>query len=247
MAICRDCGNYGFPDRKCETCGYERNKLNLQTMEAQELTEFVDKLDRLDIPSEYQGNEWSTTTFWRNNSHRKNELLEKFIGKLEQLHTIFASGKLPARGCIIIAPSTYSKITWAFSCMSHAIKAGYTVAPLLDTLEANRFILKSVKDLNYKLYGKMDIDEYIMSDLLFLTVTKTTERRSAFSVIREITSRRSRKGLLTFVLSEFGLEELSYWDKTGAFVRTNTEIFFNEDRKKIPAIISYREGGFKGE
>lgn len=241
---CRKCGNYGPTDPsvpECPACGRKKKSLNLEVMPEEKVQELVDTSKTLGIPPQYIGNSWSKTVFWRNNSSRRNKYLEEFVRKLDMLHDVFADGRLPPKGCMIIAPSTYSKVTWAYSCMNHALKNGFTVAPMLDTLEANRLVvLASQKDLRYKLYNTFDYDSYISADVLFLTVTKTEQRKAAHGVIREIIDKRSRQGLVTFVLSEYSVEEISAWDDSGMF-RRMLDQFENENPKKVLATITYRE------
>ena len=61
----------------------------------------------------------------------------------------------------------------------------------------------------FKLYGWIDYDKYITSDVLFLSVTKTDYFSDSLTIILEILSRRSRMGLPTYILSKFTLKEIS--------------------------------------
>jgi hypothetical protein len=240
--FCFTCGNNGFEDKKCDECDREPKTLSLTKMEPKDVEKFVRQTKKAEIPEEYIGNEWSSEIFKK--YHPRNyadHLLEKYVSQLQKVHDMFYNGMIPSKGAIIIAPSTYSKVTWAFSCMQHAIRHGHTVAPMLDTMELKRVLVLAAEKPNYKLYGHIDYDEYIMSDVMFITVTKTEHRRGSFGVIQEILDRRSRKGLGTFIISEVSLEVIAEWDNTNNFLKMKkfTPV---DNMKKFPALITYREG-----
>lgn len=247
MSHCFKCGGEGFPDKVCPSCGREPRRLNLTSLPEKSVVRFVESTRHIKIPEEYVGLEWSADVFWRNHSDKvnsdgsKDRLLDHYVTQLQKIHDIFASGKLPGKGAIIVAPSTYSKVVWAYSCMQHALNNNYKVAPLLDTLEVHRIIVLGAENPKYKLYGEIDHDEYFMNDVMFITVTKTEYRKSSYSVIQEVLDRRSRKGFSTFVISRYPLEVLSQWDKTGNFMKIATHQL-DENNKKVPAIITYKEG-----
>lgn len=247
MEYCFTCGGEGFSDRTCEGCGREPKKLNLSKLSEKEVVEFVEEAKYVKIPQEYIGVEWSDIIFWRNHSDKvspegvKNRLLEKYVGQLQKVHDIFAEGKLPRKGAIVVAPSTYSKVVWAYSCMQHALKHGYEVAPLLDTLEVHRLLSLGAENPKYKLYGEIEHDSYFMSDVIFITVTKTEYKKTAYAVIQEVLDRRSRKGLPTFIISQSPLEVLSQWDRSGNFMKL-TKYYPDENNLKVPALIEYKEG-----
>ena len=247
MEYCFTCGNYGFPDRECPECGRRPKSLNLSKLEPEDIEQFSREVKSVKIPEPYVGNEWSSIKFWRNHSDKlgsegkpKDKLLEHFVNTLEKVHNIFASGEVPKKSAIVVAPSTYSKLTWAFSCMQHAIKSKRTVAPFLDTLEAHRLVVLSSQDPKYKLYGSIDYDSYITSEVLFLTVTKTEYRKHAYSLIQDIFDKRTRLGLSTFVVSRYSIEELARWDRSGNFIKIKEESP-DENNMKTPVILTYKE------
>lgn len=246
MEHCFKCGGEGFIDEKCPSCGREPKKLNLSSLPEKEVIQFIQDSKIVDIPEEYIGVEWSDNIFWRNHSDKvnsdgsKDRLLDHYVNQLRRIHDIFAEGRLPGKGAIIISPSTYSKVVWAYSCMQHALRNKFTVAPLLDTLEVHRLLSLGAESPKYKLYGEIGHDEYIMSEVVFITVTKTEYRKSSYSVIQEILDRRSRKGLPTFVISRYGMEVMSQWDRAGNFMKI-TKQNIDENNKKVPAIITYKE------
>jgi hypothetical protein len=247
MSHCFTCGGEGFPDKKCPSCGREPKKLNLSKLNEKEVVKFIEESKLVRIPEQYIGVEWSAEIFWRNHTEAltqegiKDRLLADYVARLQKVHDIFAEGSLPRKGAIIIAPSTYSKMVWAYSCMQHALRNDYKVAPLLDTLEVHRLLAVGAENPKYKLYGEIDHDEYFMSDVVFVTVTKTEYKKTAYMVIQELFDRRSRKGLPTFVLSQVGIEVLGQWDRTGNFMKIK-KVSRDENNMKVPVLITYKEG-----
>jgi hypothetical protein len=245
---CYTCDNQGFEDKVCPKCGREPLSLNLRVRTDKQLEEYIDHMRVVRVPEEYIGNEWSMEVFWRSHTDKlddrgrpRNKILQHYVEVLDDIHAIFAEGRIPKASGIIISPNTFAKKVWAFSCMQHAIDRNYSVAPMLDTLELNRLVVLGAQDLKYKLYGEIDYDTYMMCDVMFITVTKTEYRKSAYSVLQEVFDRRSRKGLRTFVLSEYSIEDISSWDRSGNFIKMKKSLE-GENKVKIPAIISFNGG-----
>lgn len=65
----------------------------------------------------------------------------KYLDQLEKINNIFVEKLLPQKSAFIIAPAGYSKMTFAYSCMQRALDAGFSVAPLLDTVELKRVLV----------------------------------------------------------------------------------------------------------
>ena len=235
---CFTCGNVGFVDKACPTCG-RRPKIGSFNFEHREDSqEFVSKIDAFGVPDNYRGICWSKEQLM----HYKSNLAEdynflKYAEQLEKVHGIFASGMVSPKSAIIIAPASFSKMTFAFSCMQYALDAGMSVAPLLDTIELKRLLVLAAENPSYRLFGKITYDAYIMSDVCFVTVTKLKQREYAFETIQEIIDRRTRKGLGTIILSRFGLSEISRRDYGSQFEAITSPIV--SDNYKYPAIIKY--------
>lgn len=81
-------------------------------------------------------------------------------------------------------------------------------------------------------------EDYIYSDVMFITVTKLYVKNEAYQVIEEILDRRSRKGLSTFILSRASLEDISARDIKGDFKAIKRD---GLDDCKYPAIIRYTD------
>lgn len=120
--------------------------------------------------------------------------------------------------------------------MQRALDAGYTVAPLLDTVEAKRALVLASENCKYKINKSISYDDWIMSDVMFITVSKLYVHNEAYQVIEELFDRRSRKGLSTIFLSRISVDDLGKYDRTGNF----SAVFKNsEDNFKYPAVIQY--------
>jgi hypothetical protein len=247
MKHCFTCGGQGFIDKECPECGREpRNKsLNLDKME--NVQEFVKKINNTMIPSKYHGVFWSKDILEREYSSKlskyndtgfDDQLFIGYVAQLDKINTIYSENRLPHKSAIIIAPAGYSKITFAYSCMQRALNAGYSVAPLLDTSEVKRALILSSENVRYKINGYLSYEDYIMSDVMFVTVTKLYTYGEAYQVIQELIDRRSRKGLSTFILSRFSLNELSQTDRSHSFEAIKKVSY---DAFKYPAIIQYKE------
>lgn len=242
MAHCYTCGGNGMADG-CPECEKVEGKLNLGKIPEATAGKIITRSRTLDIPEEYVGSEWSIEEFVRSKHGidlEKNFKLKKFLHDLRDLHDDFANGLLPAKGAFIIAPGTYGKERFAYSCMQHAIKNGFRVAPLLGTSEVKRLLVLSSENVHYKLHKKIDYDDYITSDVVFISVTNTDYYRGTFMVIEELLAQRSRMGLPTYIISRRTIEEISEWDKTGDFRKLSTP-WRTDNLKKYPKIIMYRE------
>lgn len=239
MSHCFTCGGNGFEDKVCPECRREPASFNIVQNNSEE---FVRLAGTIDVPQQYMGIEWNKSILLKTHQDRMSDgLFMKFADQLEKIHNIFASKKLPAKSAIIVAPPGYSKQTFAYSCMQFALTNGFTVAPLLDTVELKRMLILSSENPKYKLYNSIDYDNYVLSDILFISVTKTYYKADAYSVIEEIKDRRARKGLPTIVLSRHGIDSISEWDRSNHFKKMIMTQYVNNDLK-YPAIISYLEG-----
>ena len=242
---CFTCGNKGFLDKPCPECGREPRNVSLNLDKMENTGDFVKKLDSILIPSKYHGVFFFIYVLERENANkvaelndlRTNDLLfNRYTAQLDKINSIFSEGLLPHKSAIIMAPAGYSKMTFAYSCMQRAVAAGFKVAPLLDTGELKRVLILASERVNYRINGSMSYEEYIEADVCFVTVTKMYTRADAYEVIEELFDRRSRKGLSTFIISRFSIEEMSKNDKHGDFQAIKR---YCTDDNKYPAIISY--------
>lgn len=238
MSICPTCGgNFDprFVDEPCPTCGKQYGRAVMK--KAVKMN--VAKSSNLNIPQNYIGKEWSKALLLESKKSDKNQpMLNRLANLMELIHESFAAGKLPPGSAMIIAPPNYSKVTWAFSCMQLAQAKGMTVAPFLDTVELNRFMMIAADKPFHKIYKLMDYESYITADVCFVTVTKTYKNQEAFRIIVELLDTRSRKGLPTFFISRFDLSTLCKWDNLGHF-NALKEQHFSEDKNKLPVVCQY--------
>ena len=237
---CFTCGNKGFLDRACPSCGRAPVKLSMNLDKREDVDGFVKEITLVGIPQQYQGVIWSPDILKDMKPEKeKDYAFKRFVTGLEKVNNIFANGMIPSKSAIIIAPAGYSKMTFAYSCMQRAVDNGFTIAPILDSVEIKRFLTLAGDNPQYKLFKSLSYDDYIMADVLFMTVTKLPAREWAFQAIQELIDRRSRRGLSTFVLSRYQLSEISGKDYSQQFSAIATA--FSEDTMKYPAIIRYTE------
>jgi len=245
---CIECGGQGLEGEPCPDCGKQKGTMALTSMTGNQLQSFVSRATYLGVPEHYIGIEWTPETFWRTKpaDASKDLNLVKYIKNLEKVHDVFANKMVYGESLIILAPSTFSKVTFAYSCMQLAMAAGHDVAPLLDTTEAKRLMVLASENPNYKLYHRkgsagLDYDSWLMSTVMFITVTKTEYNKEASLIMRELLDRRSRKGLSTFFLTEFGMDVLTAKDTSNAFARHSSLERGTFDKRKYPSMIHYTE------
>lgn len=235
---CFKCGGKGFPDKVCPSCGREPTKVYLALDEAA-TDEFVEKIDAFGIPGKYRGVFWRPEILKKSFRNLENDkLFQHFVSQLDKINSVFVNGMVSSKSAIIIAPAGFSKMTFAYSCMQRALDAGMTVAPFLDTAELKRLLVLSSENPNYKLFGTVSYDEYVMADVCFVTVSKLPTHEWAYNVIQELLDRRCRRGLSTFIISRYGLDELSRRDRSNQFGVLQTAT--SDDDYKYPAIVAYK-------
>lgn len=237
---CFVCGNNGFLDKDCPSCGKPARRKSFNLEDEKHASEFIEKVSITDIPERYMGVIWDSEILKESKSEKENDFsFKSFVEQLEKINGVFAGGQVLAKSAIIIAPAGYSKMVFAYSCMQHAATAGFSVAPILDTVELKRFLTLAGDNPQYKLYNKLTYEDYIMSDVLFVTVTKLPAHEWAYQSVEEILDRRTRKGLSTFVISRFSLAEISKKDYSNQF--SAIALAMSADSMKYPAVIRYRE------
>ena len=235
---CYICGGQGFVDKVCPSCGKQPKSFGIDFDDVDATEKFVEKIDRFGVPAQYRGIFWNAEILKKHFPEKANDLaFGKYVEQLNKVHNTFASGLLSSKSAIIIAPAGYSKEIFTYSCLQHALNTGLSVAPVLDTIELKRLLTLAGEQPAYKLFGKVSYDDYIMSDVCFVTVTKLPQREWAYNVIQELMDRRGRKGLSTFVISRFSLDEISRRDRSNQFSVIGTAD--SVDDYKYPAIIRY--------
>lgn len=242
---CSVCG--GEYDRRFETtpcpeCGRTYGAFSVTSHTAEDIQVLTAKAEDLCIPKHYVGIPWNKEIILKDKKELTSDLhFKHFINQLEKINSIFRTGAIPAKSAIIFAPPGFSKLTWAYSCMQEALAHNHTVAPILDTREIKRLLILASERPWYKLYDKIVYDEYIMSDVCFITVTKTEYFQEAYQVILEILDVRARKGLPTFIISRYSLDSLSKRDYAGhtkeLLNRSN-----NVDVLKYASLLTYFPG-----
>lgn len=243
---CFVCGGLGFLDKECPSCGKAARKKSFNLENREDSEEFVKAVELAGIPEIYRGVIWDGEILRSTKPEKEKDLsFDNYVKQLEKVSRTFASGRMPQKSAIIIAPAGYSKMTFAYSCMQMSVDNGLKVAPILDTVELKRFLTLAGDNPSYKIYGRMSYEEYIMSDVLFATVTKLPAYEWAYQAIEELIDRRSRKGLSTFVISRFGLGEISRKDYSNQFSAIATAV--SNNGLKYPAVIKYRELGCNNE
>ena len=237
--FCYVCGNRGFVDKVCPECGRPAVKKTID-FSSVDVGDFQEQLRALQVPEQYRGVTWDGDVLKHyKTGDANNSAFDKYVRQLDKVHTVFASGELPKKSVIVISPAGYSKRTFAYSCMQRALLKGWTVAPMLDTIELKRMLVLCADKPMYKLYSCIDYDTYMMSDVCCVEVTRLPQHAYAAPVIQEILDRRGRLGKSTIVLSNFSLEEMSKYDSFGSFSAIKNQGVV--DNYKYPAIIPFRK------
>ena len=236
---CIVCGNKGLYDQVCPNCG--RPMISLRPKIAvTDKERFAAKGSIDEIPATYYGVYWDKDTLISSKPEKQDSVLfGRYAESLKRLNDVYARGDLPQASAFIIAPPSFSKTIFAYSCMQLAKNSGWRVAPIIDTLELKRLLIYSAEDPKYKLNNRIKYDDYITSDVLFLSVTKTSYREYAYEVIRELVDKRSRLGLATMIISDYYLSEISKRDYTNSFDAIMAKGTFDDFR--YPCKIEYKE------
>lgn len=245
---CYTCGGHGLKGRECPECGLKPNSMNLDK-KPEEAKQLVVMAEKCLIPREYMGVEWNEERLRNTHKERANDqLFLRFVAQLDKIHNIFASGRIPNKSAILIAPPQHSKMVFAYSCMQNALMYGFKVAPLLDSQEVKRLITLASERPQEIVLG-IPYEEYVGADVVFITITKTTYRNGAYQIIQEMLDKRSRKGLPTFFLSRYNMATLGAWDSSKTFGYL-MDYNNTENSLKYPAVINCwcrEKGATKGE
>lgn len=243
--ICPECGHAqaGSDSKLSQMSSFSQVKANTETTLVEEGSAEI-------VQPAYKGIFWNRRILENDNTEKLSEkfdiagryndrLFVRFLDQLTKIDGIFKEGGIPNKSVYIIAPPGYSKTVFAYSCMQHALANGYSVAPLIDTIELKRLLVLASEKLDYKLYGRFSYDDYMSSDVVFVTVTHTYYRYDAYSVLDELINRRARLGLATFVLSRYSLKTLYKWDKLGSLDSLKNSS--SKDGRKYPSVVAYVE------
>ena len=243
--VCPECGHAtaGSDSKLSQMSSFSQVKANTETTLVEEGSAEI-------VQPAYKGIFWNRRILDNDNTEKLPEkfdiagryndrLFVRFLDQLTKIDGIFKEGGIPNKSVYIIAPPGYSKTVFAYSCMQHALANGYSVAPLIDTIELKRLLVLASEKLDYKLYGRFSYDDYMSSDVVFVTVTHTYYRYDAYSVLDELINRRARLGLATFVLSRYSLKTLYKWDKLGSLDSLKNSS--SKDGRKYPSVVAYVE------
>ena len=239
MTVCFKCGDYGMPNG-CTRCGKDSNNtIDLEPMKNVE--EFVDKCEASDIPHKFIGIKWNKSLIEVDQErYVGNPSFNRFLTNCEKLHESFVNGNPLASSVYLFAPPRFGKEYLVYSCMQLAMNHGLTVAPYLDTIELKRLLILGGMRPEYKLYGKINYDGYMMADVVFVKITHTSYVKDSYSVLLELVSRRSRLNKPTYIISELTLKEITrYVDSYVAGAWTDVSSV-GLNKLKYPAVIGFR-------
>ena len=172
------------------------------------------ELDNLLVPRFYKSNRWNITTL---KEHYIDYVggydFDRYCEQLEKGYKIFSSGALPNTSMLICSPIGYSKTTWAYSCIIKAYEHQYNVTPVIDSSQLKRLLVTaSEKPSRTFVHDGFNLQQYLSSDILFVTVTKGPEYVYAFEVIIQILDIRSRLDKPTIILSDYSQRDLIVFD-----------------------------------
>lgn len=213
--VCSVCHGKGL-EEGCPECGKVLKKVT-------PVSEKIKYVPNHIIPKDYKDIEWSLEDYKRSKGIENIPAqYEKLFDSMNKIYKLFSQGKVPNYSYIVCAPSTMSKVIWAYSCMKQAILKGKTVAPLLDTQEFRRFANMSTTTPDYRRFN-MDYDKYINADVVFMTVVKDEYYSEAYASILALLDKRSRMSKSTIIISSFTIEQLARTDEFRIFNRSITE------------------------
>lgn len=237
--ICFECGDYGMDlPNGCPKCGKKKeNSIELDSFKQPE--KFITKCQFNLIPDEYIGIKWDKNYLLVDHEDLENNInFGRYLEQCQKFHEIFENGQIVNKSFYIYSPPSFGKDILAFSCMQFAQKVGRTVAPFLDTMDVKRLLVLGAENPKYKILGRIDYDSYLTSEVVFVTVTKTTYLKEAYTTILELLSKRSRLGLPTYIVSEYSIEDLS--KDSPDFSRNKfLNVSVNVNSLKYPAVVGF--------
>lgn len=235
--VCRD----GEQNIDCSECGRQKD-----VPISEPLTDLMETSDysKLLIPTFYRGVKFNSEQLIEQHAGDKHDTtFMKYANQLGKVHSIFEAGKLPPKSAIFVAPKTYGKVTFVYSCMQLAHLHGHKVFPMMDTEEIQRFITLSEqrplqpikgfgKDFNYS------YEDFLEADVVFITITKSVYRKNASQVIEQILDKRSRYDKPTFFISGFSMAEIGQFDYSQRTTRM-IDRTQRENPLRYPVIIQF--------
>lgn len=238
MSDCIKCGNYGLPGG-CPNCGKDSTKkLELRTMT--NVNKFIKKCEYSLIPEEYIGIEWKAEHLMSDHDSLIDDpSFTRFLNQCKKLHDSFVNNSIINKSVYIFSPPLFGKEILAFSCMQHAMANGLTVAPYLDTIDVKRLLVLGAERPEYKIYGRIDYDRYLTSDVVFVSVTHTSYLNEAYQTLLELISKRSRLGKTTHIISECSLEDLTKQSPKHLKTRWENVSSLGINQLKYPVVIGY--------
>lgn len=236
---CYYCNDMGTPEG-CIHCGRKAGEVSYDDLRPSEVIKRESKFKSVLIPEYYRKTEWSSEVFWKSKSGLKSDMaLQRFIGTLQSVYDMFVLGTVPNKSGIFIAPNGFGKCTFAYSCMKQALLHGHSVLPLTDTMDIKRLFVSSTTKPDFKLYYKWNLDDYVLKDVLFITVIQSRLNYDAYLTIADIVNKRSRFDKPTFIISEFTLKEISRWDDNKNYTNLNTATE-SDNPLKFPLVVEYK-------
>jgi len=244
MSVCSICGDYGI-EGGCPSC-HKDSSTPIDLSVVKNVDSFINKCEWSLVPQEYIGVEWRREFLESEyDSLSSNGNFKRFLESCNKFHQSFKSGNPVNKSVFIFAPPRFGKERLAFSCMQMAINKGLKVAPYLDTLDLKRLIILGGENPSYKLYGRIDYDKYITSDVLFVSVTHTRYFKEAYGILVELITKRSRLGHPTYVISEYSLEELTSSSNKYVSNRWTEVSSLGLNELKYPVVIGFRPNDYK--
>lgn len=239
MSVCISCGDYG-KDGGCPKCGKDSSTpIDLGTIS--NVDKFINKCEFSLIPEKYIGIEWQREFLESDHDDLcSNISFRRFLDFCTKFHESFKLGIPTNKSTYIFAPPRFGKEWLAFSCMQMALSKGLKVAPYLDTLDLKRLIILGGENPSYKLYGRIDYDKYIVSDVLFVSVTHTRYFKEAYGILVELMTKRSRLGLPTYVISEYSIEELTEGSNKYVSGKWTDSSALGLNEMKYPVVAGFR-------
>lgn len=229
--VCRDEGSR----EGCPKCG--------KTITAKEIKfdfsgdEYIEKL----IPLHYRSTGFNYEELVSSyNTLASDVYFTKYASTLDKILDLFKVGKIPSKSALVVSPKRFGKTIWAYSCMKYAHVSGYTTFPMLDTQQIKRFLTLAVEKPRSEYIRGLSYtyEDFINADVVFISVVKDSYRYSSYEVIDQVLDMRGRNGKVTFILSEFNLKTISYYDRDNRFA----QLFRNvpgADHLRYPVLINY--------
>lgn len=232
---CRDKGEVGG----CPKCGKIKGKAD-KVVKEQLIKQDYDKMY---IPKDYKGKVWRREVLDASKAElcREKKYLA-FTEQLEKIHSMFLNGQVVNKSAIIVAPRTFSKMTWAYSCMQLAYKHGYKIFPIMDTAQMKRFVTIELERPNNNSFDifKYKYEDLLMADVVFMTVSHGVSRYSAYETIDNIIDERSRMDKPTIVLSRYSCSEFCRFDTYKRF-SSIIDKSGKEIGKRYPVFVQYTD------